>query len=243
MRSNIGESLMKSCWLNLTCSLFLLSAMMDNPLVPTLLADDKIDPKPPMPENKADWVHVGSLAGKLLGPPRDGKIRISLAHQFGEIDRDMVARAEALRKKLLETRQKGMGLPKNSPAREETIQELESGLADLQVLRSKILLVHQTGDVLELILRNPCNVRSTFPPGGFFDEKGNIRVFTKKSVAEMRGPLKLPGFASSLEKLEESTSVLVYVYKKKALPKGPNPKPDLEQFDLYAGLIIILDEE
>jgi len=46
-----------------------------------------------------------------------------------------------------------------------------------------------------------------------------------------------------LEKLDESTSVLVYVYKKKPLPKGPNPKPDLEQFDLYAGLIIILDAE
>jgi hypothetical protein len=59
----------------------------------------------------------------------------------------------------------------------------------------------------------------------------------------MRGPLKLPGFASTLEKLDESTSVLVYVYKKKPLPKGPNPKPDLEQFDLFAGLIIILDAE
>ena len=194
-------------------------------------------------DDKADWVHVGSLAGKLLGSPQDGKIRLSLAHQFGEIDRDMALRAEALRKKLLETRQKGMGLPKNSPAREEVIQELENGLADLQVLRSKILLVHQTGDLLELVLRKPCNVRSTFPPGGFFDEKGNIRVFTKKSVAEMRGPLKLPGFASSQEKLEESTSVLVYVYKKKPVPKGPNPKPDLEQFDLFAGLIIILDAE
>ena len=212
--------------------LILLLLMMFSIFSSLLLADDK-----------ADWVHVGSLAGKLLGPPRDGKIRISLAHQFGEIDRDMALRAEAMRKKLLEIRQKGMGLPKNSPAREEVIQELESGLADLQVLRSKIILVHQTGDVLELILRNPCNVRSTFPPGGFFDEKGNIKVFTKKSVAEMRGPLKLPGFASSLEKLDESTSVLVYVYKKKLLPKGPNPKPDLEQFDLYAGLIIILDAE
>ena len=212
--------------------LILLLLMMFSIFSSLLLADDK-----------ADWVHVGSLAGKLLGPPRDGKIRISLAHQFGEIDRDMALRAEAMRKKLLEIRQKGMGLPKNSPAREEVIQELESGLADLQVLRSKIILVHQTGDVLELILRNPCNVRSTFPPGGFFDEKGNIKVFTKKSVAEMRGPLKLPGFASSLEKLDESTSVLVYVYKKKLLPKGPNPKPDLEQFDLFAGLIIILDAE
>lgn len=212
--------------------LILLLLMMFSIFSSLLLADDK-----------ADWVHIGSLAGKLLGPPRDGKIRISLAHQFGQIDRDMALRAEAMRKKLLEIRQKGMGLPKNSPAREEVIQELESGIADLQVLRSKIILVHQTGDVLELVLRNPCNVRSTFPPGGFFDEKGNIRVFTKKSVAEMRGPLKLPGFASSLEKLEESTSVLVYVYKKKPLPKGPNPKPDLEQFDLFAGLIIILDAE
>lgn len=212
--------------------LILLLLMMFSIFSSLLLADDK-----------ADWVHIGSLAGKLLGPPRDGKIRISLAHQFGEIDRDMALRAEAMRKKLLEIRQKGMGLPKNSPAREEVIQELESGIADLQVLRSKIILVHQTGDVLELVLRNPCNVRSTFPPGGFFDEKGNIRVFTKKSVAEMRGPLKLPGFASSLEKLDESTSVLVYVYKKKPLPKGPNPKPDLEQFDLFAGLIIILDAE
>jgi hypothetical protein len=46
-----------------------------------------------------------------------------------------------------------------------------------------------------------------------------------------------------LEKLDESTSVLVYVYKKKPLPKGPDPKPDLEQFDLFAGLIIILDAE
>jgi len=222
----IGEWIMK------LGRLFLLLVMMFPIFSSLLLADDK-----------ADWVHVGSLAGKLLGPPRDGKIRVSLAHQFGEIDRDMALRAEAMRKKLLEIRQKGMVLPKNSPAREEAVQELESGLADLQVLRSKILLVHQTGDVLELVLRSPCNVRSTFPPGGFFDEKGNIRVFTKKSVAEMRGPLKLPGFASSLEKLDESTSVLVYVYKKKPLPKGPNPKPDLEQFDLFAGLIIILDAE
>jgi len=222
----IGEWMMK------LGRLILLLVMMFSIFSSLLLADDK-----------ADWVHIGSLAGKLLGPPRDGKIRISLAHQFGEIDRDMALRAEAMRKKLLEIRQKGMGLPKNSPAREEVVQELESGLSDLQVLRSKIILVHQTGDVLELVLRNPCNVRSTFPPGGFFDEKGNIRKFTKKSVAEMRGPLKLPGFASSFEKLDESTSVLVYVYKKKPLPKGPNAKPDLEQFDLFAGLIIILDAE
>jgi hypothetical protein len=222
----IGEWMMK------IIRLILLLVMIFPIFSNLLLADDK-----------ADWVHVGSLAGKLLGPPRDGKIRISLAHQFGEIDRDMALRAEAMRKKLLEIRQKGMGLPKNSPAREEVVQELENGLADLQVLRSKIILVHQTGDVLELVLRSPCNVRSNFPPGGFFDEKGNIRKFTKKSVAEMRGPLKLPGFASSLKKCEESTSVLVYVYKKKPLPKGPNPKPDLEQFDLFAGLIIILDAE
>jgi hypothetical protein len=37
--------------------------------------------------------------------------------------------------------------------------------------------------------------------------------------------------------------VLVYVYKKKPLPKGPNPKHDLEQFYLFAGLIIIIDAE
>jgi len=228
----IGELMLKVCSRITMRALILLFVMVSTIFSSFLLADDK-----------ADWVHVGSLAGKLLGSPRDGKIRISLAHQFGEIDRDMALRAEVLRKKLLETRQKKMGLPKNSPAREEVIQELENGLADLQVLRSKILLVHQTGDVLELVLRNPCNVRSTFPPGGFFDERGNIKVFTKKIVAEMRGPLKLPGFASSLEKLDESTSVLVFVYKKKLVPKGLNPKPDFEQFDLFAGLIIILDAE
>ena len=70
--------------------LILFLVMMFSMFSSLLLADDK-----------ADWVHVGSLAGKLLGPPRDGKIRISLAHQFGEIDRDMALRAEAMRKKLL----------------------------------------------------------------------------------------------------------------------------------------------
>ena len=140
----IGEWIMK------VTQIILLLVIMFPLFSSLLLADDK-----------TDWVHVGSMAGKLLGPPRDGKIRISLAHQFGEIDRDMALRAEVLRKKLLEMRQKGMGLPKNSPAREEAVQELENGLADLQVLRSKIILVHQTGDVLELVLRSPCNVRST----------------------------------------------------------------------------------
>lgn len=194
-------------------------------------------------ENKADWISVGTLQGKLLATPKNNKIRISLEQQFGEIDRDVNQRAEAMRKKLVLDRQKALGLPKNSPQRETAMQEIEQGFTDLQNLRDQIIVIHKPGDVLELPLRKSCLVRSLLPDGGVFDEKGNIRNYTLKQLRELRGSSKLPGFTSDLEKLTEGQLLMLAVYKKKSKPKiaGQNSAP--EEFDLFAGLILILNAE
>ncbi len=194
-------------------------------------------------DNKADWISVGTLQGKLLATPKNNKIRISLEQQFGEIDRDVNQRAETMRKKLGLDRQKALGLPKNSPQREKAMQEIEQGIIDLQNLRDQIIVIHKPGDVLELPLRKSCIVRSLLPDGGVFDEKGNIRNYTLKQLREMRGSSKLPGFASDLEKLTEGQVLALSVYKKKLKAKIAENKPNPEEFDLFAGLIIILNVE
>jgi hypothetical protein len=66
-------------------------------------------------------------------------------------------------------------------------------------------------------------VRTRYPPIDY-DDKGNIKKYTKKELQELRGPDKsLPGFTADFEALHDGQMVTVYLAKKEANPV-PNAK-------------------
>ena len=192
---------------------------------------------------KLDFIPIGSLQGKIEGPAKDGKIRVSLTLPFAEVDADVREDSEKLRKRLIDLRKQALALPKDSPERAKKATELETGMSDLQALREKMVTSFQTGDTLELALQAQTVIRLSAPPGGLYDEKGNIRRFSSADLQKLRGPGKLPGFMGDMDSLRSGRLALVSVFKKKPPAKKDNLPPDPGKNDLYAGMILILDAE
>ena len=67
-------------------------------------------------------------------------------------------------------------------------------------------------------------VRALYPPLEY-DDKGNLKRWTAKELAALRGKTKLPGYPSEYETLKPNHVVTVYFAKVEA-PKGPKKKLD-----------------
>jgi len=205
---------------------------------------DKLKSEPGLKETpKQEYIPIGSLQGKIEGPAKDGKIRVALTLPFAEIDNDVREQSEKMRRNLIELRKQALALPKDSPDRAKKASELETGMADLQTLREKMVTSYQPGDTLELSLQPLTAIRLSTPPGGLFDEKGNIRKYSTSDLQKLRGPGKLPGFTGDMDSLKSGRLALVSVFKKKPPAKKDNLPPDPGKNDLYAGMILILDAE
>lgn len=192
---------------------------------------------------KMEFISIGSLQGKIEGPARENRVRVALTGPFAEVDLDARDATEKLRKQLVELKKQALATPKDSPERAKKSGELEKGVSDLQAMQDRMVTRFQVGDVVELNLTAQTAIRLSAPPGGLFDDKGNVRKFTRADLQKMRGPGKLPGFTGDLDSFRSGKAAIVTVFKKKPPDGKEKSAPDPGKNDLYAGMILLLDSE
>ncbi|MCS6851119.1 MAG: hypothetical protein NZ700_08135 [Gemmataceae bacterium] len=82
----------------------------------------------------------------------------------------------------------------------------------------------------------------TLKPAEQFDEKGNIRQYTAKELAEMKGPGNLPGYTASFDALHAGQIVKVYLAAKQPIPANPAAKEKGAAARPLVALIMIVQE-
>jgi hypothetical protein len=114
--------------------------------------------------------------------------------------------------------------------------------AQLQMARQQAMLYtyeRKTQDI-DIQTTEDVVVRSQNPPEQF-DDKGKLKQYTKKELAELRGDnKKLPGYKAEFSDLQTDFIVQVQLVKKKDAPK-PMPKP--KDKDKDADLNVLADNE
>jgi hypothetical protein len=121
--------------------------------------------------------------------------------------------------------------------------------AQMQMARQQAMLYtyeRKTQDI-DIQTTEDVVVRSQNPPEQF-DDKGKLKQYTKKELAELRGDnKKLPGYKAEFSDIQTDFIVQVQLVKKKDAPK-PMPKPKDKDADLnvldanepLASMIVIL---
>jgi len=89
-------------------------------------------------------------------------------------------------------------------------------------------------DVL-LKAENGCKVR-ILQPAAEYDEKGNLKKWTKKDLDALKGNSKLPGYPADFDALRQGQYLVVYLAapkgSEKKLPGGPPPKKKNDDEDV-----------
>lgn len=194
------------------------------------LADDKPDPKAPVP---ADKLAPGEFAGKLKSiPGSDRGFTVTVEYQHLELknpsqlpkntpglknlNRD-VQHVARLQQQLARAKKPGDQV--------KHLQELQNAVALLQVQAAKMdLNVQQLFKVVtekkdvDFRAAEDVKVRTVNPPVAY-DEKGNVKKYTKEELKELKGKdTNLPGYESSLDRLQTGQYVKVTL----ARPKEPS---------------------
>lgn len=119
--------------------------------------------------------------------------------------------------------------PRNPRERALRMARYQQELAKKQ---ANPLETHSAQDV-EVRAGEKMVVRSLYPPPTY-DEKGNLKTYTAKELAALRGRTKLPGYPADLEDVRVGSWVTVYLAKVEA-PKGGIPKKKLLEDDVEIG--------
>jgi hypothetical protein len=89
---------------------------------------------------------------------------------------------------------------------------------------------------LDVKVRAADNIRvRTWGPPLDYDEKGNVKKYTKKELKELKGPENLPGYKAEYEALHAGQVVTVYLARKEPNPVPKSAKPLTGKFDPKAG--------
>jgi len=92
---------------------------------------------------------------------------------------------------------------------------------------------------VDLAVADDLKVRTlVLPPA--YDDKGKVRKYTSKELAELKGPdKKLPGYTASEGDLKRDQVVTLHLVKKAGRPKT---KDEAEDYKPKVGLILIVRE-
>jgi hypothetical protein len=208
---------------------------------------------PPLDSEK---LSAGSYAGKLLtvpGSDRAFTVRVDFPETKGRLPRGNPELYQLIRiQNQIAQEQNRMAVSRNPAANLTRIQSLmvqyqreQDRLVARGVLAAKNLkVVNKTRDV-DFQTTEKVKVRTMVLPDEF-DEKGNVKKRTRAELAKLKGKDKnLPGYESSLEKLEEGQRVrvtLVAVKKPSARPADKDVDKDDAEKKMQVKLIVILKE-
>jgi len=95
----------------------------------------------------------------------------------------------------------------------------------------------------ELPLADDVKVRMARPPVAF-DDKGRVKRYTSKELADLKGPDKsLPGYTSDVADLKRDQLIEVHLYKKKGTPKLTKEDKEVPaEYKPQVAIIVILSD-
>ncbi|MSR31576.1 MAG: hypothetical protein EXR99_08735 [Gemmataceae bacterium] len=203
-----------------------------------LLANQKGKDTPP---TKDQFKQVVKVMGKISGKPGEKGFKLELADDLRLPLPKLQKETEKKRQEYLKLIKQFQSLPSKSPLREKKLEELETVRTEYELFALQQFNLFKKGSVLEVSLQPDSRVRLQFPKSGSFDDKGNIRKYSKSEIAELKGPGNLPGFKASYDDLQEGQAVHLILLQKKAASPGEEDSPEDNPF--YLGILMILNKQ
>jgi hypothetical protein len=201
-------------------------------IAPAFAADEKKkdDPKPPkiMEKKEAEnkLIKAGQIAGELVHvEPTKNSIRVKVTIHYQELN-------QGAYKALLQA-QIDLQRARDINARNNALRAIAQHQANLISIKS-------TSKEVPVDAADDCKVRSAQPKAAF-DDMGNVKKFTAKELAALRGKDGL--FDGEFSDLSPGQVVRVALVKPKP-PPTPKNKDDinLDDYKLMASRIVILSQ-
>ncbi len=197
-------------------------------LLPVSAADDKkksdADPLPKDTKEAAEkLVTAGKVTGKLIQvDPKKKYFTLQITLKYGVPNQGAVNALLNAQNELARTRD-----PKRAVQLRIEMAKQQANL--ITIKEEKKNVEFQAGDEVK--------VRSANPPPTF-DDKGQLKKYTRKELDELKGPdKKLPGYPAEFDVLRQDQIVTVLLVKKKDAGKPARPQPRSKDADVDTDLL------
>jgi hypothetical protein len=186
-------------------------------------ADKPADAK----EAKDKLVVVGSLVGVVESVGEStGDLTIKVTLRY--LQPNPGAQAEYLRQQQnIIQRQQAILRTRNPAQRQQQLNQLYLAAMQLQRAGGNLFTVKEVQKDVELRLADEARVRTLAPPEQF-DDKGNVKKWTREELKELKGPdPRVPGYKADRDSIEKGRTVLVQLARAPQEPakKGKDKKP------------------
>jgi hypothetical protein len=172
--------------------------------------------KPPPHKGEPDkYVHVGVLGG-IVQSAADARDSLVLRVTFRYLEPNVEAQKNYLRQhqQLLIRQQLILANP-DFVSQQQQLAQLLRDAQQLMRTQKDLYNVKSVDKDVEVGLAEDVKVRS-IQPATQFDDKGNIKRFTRQELLDLKGKDKLPGFAAELTDVQPGQTVLVRVMRHRA---------------------------
>jgi hypothetical protein len=169
-------------------------------------------------EPKEKLVPLGTLAGVVESVGEStGDLTLQVTVRY--LEPNPGAQAEYLRQQQqIIQRQQALMLTRNPAQRQQQLNQLYQAAMQLQRSGANLFTVKEVKRNVELRLAEDVKVRSVLPPEQF-DDKGNVKKYTKEELKELKGPdPRLPGYKADRDSIEKGRAVLVRVARRAVAP-------------------------
>jgi hypothetical protein len=139
-----------------------------------------------------------------------GEITVRITSRF--IEPDQAARAaHARQQQQFLQRQMQISRNPNLVQRLQQLQQLQQDV--LRTAPPNLFKIKEVTQNVDFVLADGARVRTVLPAEAF-DDKGNVKTYTKEELAALKGDPKLPGYTADRDALEVDRPVLVVVARK-----------------------------
>jgi hypothetical protein len=187
-------------------------------------------------KNTPKMIEAGQVVAKIMNVYEDKKkLRVQVTQMVPKYNQGA---AQALANAQIQLQQAMLRRPPDY----NQIRNLQIQMAQNQ---AKLITYEQKNQDLEIQATDEVVVRANNPPEQF-DDKGKVKKYTAKELAELKGDnKKLPGYKAEFSDLQPDMIVRLHLVKKKDAPK-PVKKPKDAEIDVMeahepsASMIVIM---
>ncbi len=193
--------------------------------------EDEKAPSAGPPEGKAPLakgagdplVTVAVIAGVVQDTGARGTLNLKVTLRYLEPSKEGQERYGKRYQELFD-RQQAILSNRNPTEQQQQLAQLLKDAEGLLDDQEDLFHVKEVQKDVELAVADDVKVRSAVPVQAF-DEKGNIKRYTRQQLREMRGTDRLPGYAAEWSDVQPGQTVLVKVaMPRKALVRKADPK-------------------
>jgi hypothetical protein len=182
-------------------------------LLPTVPAADKDKMAGDKKEAASKMIAAGEIQGRVVNVEGTRKVftmELTVAYQVPNVG--AMNNMANIRLQMAQARDR------------QTLLNLQVQLLQAQ---AQMYQVEKKSHNVDIEASDDIQVRLKDPPVTF-DEKGNVKKYTKKELKEMKGDPKLPGYAGDFDSLKTDQIVTVKLAKMKESPKARGKNEDKE---------------